>query len=91
METIRICKDRNVLKDYLENKGQEVVDIMMTLFDDEQILEAYTEDIKRSEARETAERMIKGGELPLEKIALYVPSLTMDELRKLETEIMQMA
>ena len=62
-ETIRICKDRNVLKDYLENKEQEVVDIMMTLFDDEQILEAYVKDIDDNathrEAKETAERMIK--------------------------------
>lgn len=30
-ETIRICKDRNVLKEYLESKEQEVVDIMMVL------------------------------------------------------------
>ena len=56
-ETIRICKDRNVLKEYLESKEQEVVDIMMTLFDDEQVLEAYAEDIKNSEARETAEKL----------------------------------
>ena len=26
---IRICKDRNVLKEYLESKEKEVVDIMM--------------------------------------------------------------
>ena len=37
LESILICKDRNVLKEYLENREQEVVDIMMTLFDDEQI------------------------------------------------------
>lgn len=91
LETIRICKDRNVLKEYLVNKEQEVVDIMMTLFDDEQVLEAYAEDIKNGEARETAERMIKDGELSLEKIARYVPSLSMDELKKLEAEIMQTA
>lgn len=95
LETIRICKNRNVLKEYLENKEQEVVDIMMTLFDDEQVLEAYAKDIdanaSRREARETAERMIKSGELSLDKIARYVPSLSMDELRKLEAEIMQMA
>ena len=91
LETIRICKDRNVLKEYLENKEQEVVDIMMTLFDDEQVLEAYAKDIKSGEARETAERMIKDGELSLDKIARYVPSLSMDELRKLEAEVMQMA
>ena len=94
LETIRICKDRNVLKEYLESREKEVVDIMMTLFDDEQVLEAYAKDIEDNtahrEARRTAERMIKDGELTLEKIASYVPSLSMDELKQLEAEIMQM-
>ncbi len=94
-ETIRICKNRNVLKEYLESKEQEVVDIMMTLFDDEQILKAYAKDIEDNaahrEARETAERMIKDGEMPLEKIARYVPTLSMDELKEIEAEIMQLA
>lgn len=90
METICICKDRNVLKEYLENKEQEVVDIMMTLFDDEQILEAYAEEIKNGEARKTAERMMRDGEA-LEKIARYVPSLSMKELKELEIEVMQLA
>lgn len=86
-ETIRICKDRNVLKEYLENSEQEVVDMMMTLFDDEQILKAYAHDI----AKETAMEMIKDGELSLEKIAKYVPSLSMEELKELEAEVMQLA
>ncbi|MCM1126406.1 MAG: hypothetical protein NC429_08025 [Lachnospiraceae bacterium] len=90
-ETIRICKDRNVLKEYLESREQEVVDIMMTLFDDEQILKAYTKDIEKETARETAERMIKDGEMSLEKIARYVPALTLEELKELEAEIMQLA
>ena len=34
-ETIRICKDKNVLKEYLENREREVVDIMMVLYDEE--------------------------------------------------------
>ena len=93
-ETIRICKDRNVLKEYLENKEQEVVDIMMTLFDDEQVLEAYAKDIDDNathrEARETAKRMIKKGKMTLEEIADYVPSLPFDELRELETEVMHL-
>ena len=71
-ETIRICKDRNVLKEYLESKEQEVVDIMMTLFDDEQILEAYAKDIgdnaTHREARETAKRMIKRVRCYLKKL-----------------------
>ncbi len=89
-ETIRICKNRNVLKEYLESKEQEVYDIMMTLFDDEQILKAYAKDIEENTARETAERMIKMGKLSLEEIADCVPTLTMEELRKLEAEIMQL-
>ena len=94
IETIRICKDRNVLKEYLESKEQEVVDIMMTLFDDEQILKAYAKDIEDNKEKETerktAERMIKDGEMSLEKIARYVPTLTMEELKEIETELMQL-
>ena len=33
LETIRICKDKDVLKEYLESKESEVVDIMMQLYD----------------------------------------------------------
>ena len=47
-ETIRICKSRNVLKEYLENKEQEVVDIMMTLFDDQQIMQACVKDVEET-------------------------------------------
>jgi len=89
-ETIRICKNRNVLKEYLESKEQEVVDIMMTLFDDEQILKAYTKDKEKETERKTAERMIKDREIPLEKIARYVPTLSMDELKEIEAEVMQL-
>ena len=44
-ETIRICKDRNVLKEYLESREKEVIGMMMTLFEEEQIMKAYTKDI----------------------------------------------
>ena len=95
LETIRICKDRNVLKEYLDNKEQEVVDIMMTLFDDEQVWEAYAKDIddnaRYREARETAERLIRKGKMSLEDIADCVPALPLEELKKIEAEIMQLA
>ena len=98
-ETIRICKDRNVLKEYLEGREQEVVDMMMTLFDDEYVLEAYVRDIAKDVAkdvedkkdRETAERMIKAGKLSIEEIADYVPALSLEELKKIEAKVMQMA
>ena len=64
---------------------------MMTLFDDEQVLEAYAEDIKNGEARETAERMIRKGKMSLEEIADYVPSLSLDVLKEIEAKVMQLA
>lgn len=92
-EAIRICKDRNVLKEYLESKEQEVVDIMMTLFDDEQILKAYAKDIEdtteKETERKTAERMIKKGKMSLEDIADCVPALTFEELKEIEAKVMQ--
>lgn len=63
---------------------------MMTLFDDDQILKAYTKDIEDNKDRETAKRMIKMGKLSLEEITECVPSLSLDELKELETEIMQL-
>ena len=95
LESILICKDRNVLKEYLENREQEVVDIMMTLFDDEQILKAYAKDIEDNTAKETerktVERMIKKGKMTLEEIADCVSSLSFEELKELEAEVMQLA
>ncbi len=75
--------------EYLENKEQEVVDMMMTLFDDEQILKAYANDIKNDFERETAIKMIRKGKMSLEEIAEYVPTLSMKELRELEAEVLQ--
>ena len=40
-ETIRICKDRNVLKEYLESKEKEVVNMMMELYDQEEVMRSY--------------------------------------------------
>jgi transcription initiation factor IIE alpha subunit len=66
----------------------------MTLFDDDQILKAYTKDIEDNatyrEARQTAERMIRKGKMTIEEIADYVPVLSLEELKKLEAEIMQL-
>ncbi len=63
----------------------------MTLFDDKQVLEAYAEDIKNSEARKTAEKLIRKGKMSLDEIAECVPALSLEDLRKLEKEVLQMA
>ena len=50
LETIRICKDRNVLKEYLSGRGKEVVNIMMGLFDQEKAVEQFADE-KKEEGR----------------------------------------
>ncbi len=90
-ETIRICKDRNILREYLLDREMEVVTIMMSLFDEEQIMKSFIKSERRDEARETAERMIKMGKLSLDEVALCVPLLSLDELKELEAEVMQLA
>lgn len=49
-ETIRICRDRNVLKKYLEGRESEVVNIMLTLFSQEEVWDMRV----RSERKEAA-------------------------------------
>jgi len=94
-EIIRICKDRNILKQYLSSKEVEVVTIMMSLFDDEQIMRTYAKDIEkeavRKTERKTAEQMIRKGKMTLEEIADCVSSLSFDELKELEAEVTQLA
>ena len=40
-ETVRICKDKDVLKEYFEDKGKEVIDIMVALYDEQEVLDRH--------------------------------------------------
>ena len=96
-ETIRICKDRNVLREYLLDKEKEVVSIMISLFDEEQIMKMHIKGKQREAAekaamkvaRETAKRMLKMEKFSFEVIAECVPSLSFEELRELEMKVKQ--
>ena len=90
-ETIRICKDRNILKQYLSSKEMEVITIMMSLFDDEQIMRTYEKDIRKETLMENAKHMLKMGKLTVEEIPVCYPDLTMDDAKEIEDEIMQFA
>lgn len=88
-ETIRICKDRNVLREYLESKETEVVNIMMTLFDEESIIRNYVADEKKEAAREAAVKMLRTGKLSVEEIAACLTEISVEEVRALDTEMAQ--
>ena len=63
--TINICKDRDVLKEYLSSREKEVVDMMMTLFDEEQVMRAYVESEKEEAAVISAIEMCQEIGLPV--------------------------
>lgn len=69
MEAIRICKDRNVLAEYLGSKEKEVVDIMMVLYDEQEVMKSYVESEVYDAMVETAKRMLEDGTLSIDKIA----------------------
>ena len=75
-ETIRICTDRGVLKDYLKEREKEVVDIMIMLFDQEYAVERYAKKVS-AEARDEEKlsnirRAMKKQGMSLEKALEYM-------------------
>ena len=59
LETIRICKDQDVLTEYLKTREREVVSIMMALFDEEYIQQAYRHRLIDETTKEVTEAVKK--------------------------------
>ena len=57
LETIRICKDKDVLKEYLESRESEVLDMMMTIFDEETIMRNHIRSQRAEAAVQSAVEM----------------------------------
>ena len=59
-ETIRICKDQEILEEYLAEREEEVISIMADLFDDDEtIFNMFVESEKRQAVKKTEKRMRK--------------------------------
>ena len=87
-ETIRICKDKNVLKEYLEEREKEVENIMLAMYDEKEILREYIESERYDTEKEMAVQLLKEG-LSVEQIARCSSALSIDELRMLQKELLQ--
>lgn len=86
MEAIRICKDRDVLREYLSNRESEVVSIMMVLYDEEEIMRSYVESERHDEKIKTAKRLLKMQKLDNDEIAAG-SGLTIEEVEKLANDL----
>ncbi|MBR6358795.1 MAG: hypothetical protein IKS11_04010 [Lachnospiraceae bacterium] len=58
-ETISICSDKDVLKEYLEAHRKEVVDIMTQLYDAEREMKLYVEEEREDAAKKAVVENIK--------------------------------
>jgi hypothetical protein len=72
-ETIRICKDRNVLREYLAQREKEVLTIMMSLFDEEQIMKSYIKSERYDIAKEKALLMLQSEKITVDEISEFFP------------------
>lgn len=88
-ETIRICKDRDVLKEFLSSREKEVITIMMTLFDEERIMRNHIKSEKKETAIEAAEKMLKMGKLSVEEIASCFAELSVEDIQEIEKGMLQ--
>lgn len=90
-ETIRICKSKNVLKEYLESREQEVVTIMMSLFNEEQIMKSYIKseryEAEQESLKNAALTMIRLGKITVQDIESCFPTLSKEIVEEIEQEI----
>lgn len=87
-ETIRICKEKGGLQEYLEENEEQVMNIMMFLFDEQ---EAMIEDIKNAkyeERVEIAKCMMEVGEMTLEEIVEYA-NILIETVPELANDVRQ--
>ena len=95
LETIRICKDRKILKEYLESREKEVVDIMMTLFDQEYAVERYGDERElKGKAEGLAEGEAKGTmkakqEMTYKLVDRRIPLETISDIVGMSVEVIK--
>lgn len=88
-ETLRICKDKNILNEYLSVHEKEVQDIMFALYDNEKQFDLYVQaekkrvaaQTKQAEKISTIKNAVNKG-LPYDMIAEIV-SLPVDKVKEL--------
>ena len=88
-ETIRICKDRDVLRKFLAGREKEVISIMMALFDEEKIMRTHIASEKKETARKAAEKMLRLGKLSAEEIAGCFTELSVEDIQEIEKGLLQ--
>ncbi len=94
IETIRICKDRDILKEYLSEREREVSTMMRLLYDQDRIWEIHLASEKKiaveEEKNAAIKRMLSLGKLSVEEIA-DCQSVSVQRVREIEAGMLQNA
>ena len=91
LETIHISKDQDVLAEYLHDREKEVVDIMMTLFEQEYAVERYGDE-KRDEGKaegRTEGELNKAKEMAFSLFQMGAPIVKFADPAKLDVGLMK--
>lgn len=92
-ETIRICKSRDILCEYLSSHEKEVVSIMMSLCDEEEVIRTYVKsermDAEQESFKEAALIMIRSGKISIDDVSKYFPKLSAQSIQALKADVMQ--
>ena len=83
-----------MLKEYLLDREKEVVSIMISLFDKEEVMRSYIKseryEAEQDKAKRPALHLLKLGKMSLEDIA-EATKLSLDIVKELESQSMQLA
>lgn len=81
-EAIHICKDKNVLKEYLESREKEVVDMMWVLYDEEEVVRSYIESEVYAASRDGLQQGEQRGEAKI-IVSMYNKGFTAEQIASL--------
>ena len=91
IETISLCKDRNILREYLERKESEVEDIMFMLYNQDEINRLSIKDAEnqgeKNATKKIVFRMLKKNKS--DEDIIEIAEISTEELNQLKAEYAQ--
>lgn len=90
-ETIYICKSKNILKEYFEEREKEAWHIMLPVYSEKEMMMEYIKSVRqdaaKENAKETAIQLLREG-LSAEQIARCSSALSVGEVKLLQEELL---
>ena len=70
---------------------RQFLTIMMSLFDDEQIMRTYAKDMERETTKRNVITMIERERIKVEEVSAFFPELTSDDVEEIKRAVIQLA